>query len=183
MKILVGGIVAVLLLVGCAFLGGMAEREKMYGKEVPVITECFAPKQVSLGENWLVYINASDPDGDMSQFVCSIDQPFSPRLAVLFKSTPPDTPHHVAHTKIGKDQQKNLSGYLVLGTNVDHPINLTLTLQINDKAGHFSAPVTYLLHIVDPRNRKEIDQEAPPRGIFQEKNLGLINISLSADFG
>ena len=174
---------AVLLLVGCAFLGGMAEREKMYGKEVPVITECFAPKQVSLGENWLVYINASDPDGDMSQFVYSIDQPFSPRLAVLFKSTPPDAPHQVAHTEIGKDQQKNLSGYLVLGTNVDHPINLTLTLQVKDKAGHFSAPVTFPLYIVDPRDQKEINREAPPRGIFQEKNLGPINISPRMAFG
>jgi len=65
----------VILLAGCAALGGMAEREKIYGKEVPVIAECFASKQVIMGENWRMYINASDADGDMDQINFSIDQP------------------------------------------------------------------------------------------------------------
>jgi len=51
---------SVVLLAGCAVLGGMAEREKIYGKEAPIIKESFASKQVPMGENWRVYLNASD---------------------------------------------------------------------------------------------------------------------------
>ena len=89
-----------ILLAGCAALGGMAEREKIYGKEVPVIAECFASKQVIMGENWRMYINASDADGDMDQINFSIDQPG------VYPAYP------TAYTKLAKDQQKNLSGYV-----------------------------------------------------------------------
>jgi hypothetical protein len=167
-------VMAVLLLAGCAALGGMPEREKIYGKEVPVITGSFASQQPTMGENWRVYINASDPDGDMDQVVCYVD--FQAGLL---------QPYPISNTKVGKDQQKNLSGYLYLGTSgLYRTMDIYLTLSIRDKAGHFSAPVTFPLNIIQPSgNQKEIRQEDPPRDTFQDKSLGPIMIVLHSDIG
>lgn len=164
--------VGLLLLAGCAFLGGVAEREKVYGKAAPVITESFASPRVKMGENWLVYLNASDPDGDMNRIVCSVD--FQAGV---------DHPYPISITRIGKDQQKNLSGYLYLDTSgLYRPIQITLTLQIQDKAGHYSDPISFSLSIVEPSS-KENRQEEPPEGIFKEKNLGPLMISLTSEIG
>ena len=162
-----------LLLTGCALLGGQAEREKIYGTAIPAITEVFASKQVSSGENWRVYINASDADGDMDQINFSIDQPG------VFPAYP------TAYTKVAQDQPKNLSGYIYLNTSgLERSINITLTLHIWDKAGHFSAPAWFPVSIVGAsQQQKEIRQEDPPRGIFQDKSLGPIMIVLHSDVG
>lgn len=165
---------ALLLLAGCAALGGMQERENIYGKEVPVITQSFASKQVTMRENWRVYINASDPDGDMDQVVCYVD--FQAGLL---------QPYPISHTKVENDQQKNLSGYVYLDTSgLLRPITIILVVQIRDKAGHFSAPVSFSVNIGElSRKQKEIRQESPPRGIFQDKNLGPLLIVLTSEIG
>ncbi len=167
-------IMGVFFLAGCAALGGMAEREKIYGKEVPVITQLFASKQVRMGEPWRVYLNATDPDGDMSQIVCS--EEFQAGLL---------QPYPISITKIEKDEQKNLSGYLYLDTSGLHrPISITVSVSIKDKAGHFSAPVEFSLNIVRPsQQEKEVRQENPPQGVFQNKNLGRIMIVLTSEVG
>jgi hypothetical protein len=167
-------VTALLLLAGCAALGGMAEKEKIYEKSVPVITASFASKQAPGGENWLVYINASDPDGDMDQIFCSVD--FQAGI---------DHPYPISITKVKSDQGRNLSGYLHLGTpELDRPINLTLRLQIRDKAGHFSAPVSFEVNIIDQSRKKEkVGQESPPPGVFQDKDLGRIMIVLTTEVG
>jgi hypothetical protein len=167
-------VVGVLLLAGCAALGGMEEREKLYGTAVPAITESFASKQVTMGKSWRVYINASDPDGDMDQIVCYVD--FQAGLL---------QPYPISNTKIGKDQQKNLSGSLYLDTSgLLRPISITLIVQIRDQAGHFSAPVSFSVNIGEPSQKQnEIWQEEPPRGIFQDKNLGPIMITLTSEVG
>jgi hypothetical protein len=163
-----------LLLAGCAILGGMAEKEKIYGKSVPMITASFASQQASGGENWLVHINASDPDGDMDQIFCSVD--FQAGV---------DHPYPISITKIKQDQGRKLSGYLHLGTpELDRPMNITLRLQIRDKAGHFSAPVSFEVNISDPSREKEkMGQESPPPGVFQDKDLGRIMIILTTEVG
>ena len=165
---------SVFLLAGCAALGGVEEREKIYGKEVPIIKESFASKQVRMGENWRVYLNASDPGGDMNQILCSID--FQAGL---------QQPYPISITKIEKDEQKDLSGYLYLGTSgLERPISIRMSVTIKDKAGHFSAPVEFSLDIVQPSQKeREIRREEPPRGIFQDKNLGPIMIVLTSDIG
>ena len=159
---------------GCSILGGMAEREKIYGKSGPVITASFASKQVGGGDDWLVYINASDPDGDMDQIFASVE--FQAGV---------DHPYPISITKIKPDQGKNLSGYLHLGTpDLDRPINITLNLQIRDKAGHFSAPVYFRVNIFDQSRKKgKTAQESPPPGVFQEKDLGPIMIILTTEVG
>ena len=147
--------------------------EEKYGKEVPVISQSFASKQVSSGEAWRVYIHASDADGDLDRINCSIDQ------VGVFPAYPS------ADIKIGQDQQKNLSGYLYLSTSgLDRSMDINLTLSIRDKAGHFSAPVTFHLDIIQPSGKqKEIRQEDPPRGTFEDKNLGPIMIILHSEIG
>jgi len=162
------------LLPGCAALGGIQEREKIYGKEVPAITHSFASEQVITGENWRVYINASDSDGDIDQVVCYVD--FQAGLL---------QPYPISFTKIGKDQQKNLSGYLFLNTSgLLRPISIILVVQVKDKAGHVSAPVSLSVNIGEPfQKQKDIRQEDPPQGIFQDKNLGPIMIVLTSDVG
>lgn len=174
MKAKLFAIMTLLLLAGCAFLGGVAEREKIYGKEVPVITQSFASQQVTMRENWRVYINASDPDGDMDQIVCYVD--FQAGLL---------QPYPISFTKVGNDQQKNLSGYLYLDTSgLLRPISIVLVVQVKDKAGHVSAPVSLSVNIGMPsQKQKEILQEDPPRGVFQDKNLGPIMVVLTSDIG
>lgn len=167
-------VLSLLFLSGCAALGGMAEREKIYGKEVPVITHSFASNQVRMGENWLVYLNASDPDGDMNQIFCSVD--VQAGLQQLYP---------ISISKIEKGEEKNLSGYLYLDTSgLERPISIRMSVTIKDKAGHFSAPVEFSLNIVQPSQKeKEIRQEDPPRGVFQDKNLGRILIVLTSEVG
>ncbi len=163
-----------LFLSGCAMLGGMAEREKTYGSAVPVITNSFASLHVAGGEKWRIYLNASDPDGDMDQILCSVD--FQAGI---------DHPYPISITRIKPDQQKNLSGYLRLDTpDLDRPFNIRMTVQIRDKAGHFSAPVSFAVDIFDPsRQKKPRPQENPPQGVFQDRDLGPIMIILTTEVG
>jgi len=167
-------VLAMFLLPGCVGLGGIQEREKIYGKEVPAITHSFASEQVITGENWRVYINASDSDGDIDQVVCYVD--FQAGLL---------QPYPISFTKIGKDQQKNLSGYLFLNTSgLLRPISIILVVQVKDKAGHVSAPISLSVNIGEPsQKQKDIRREDPPQGIFQDKNLGPIMIVLTSDVG
>jgi hypothetical protein len=163
---------ALLPLAGCALLGGVAAREKIYGKATPVITQSFASPRVKMGENWLLYINASDPDGDMDRIVCSIE----------FQDGA-EHPSPVGFVKIPKDREKNLSGYFYLDiSDLYRPTQIILTLRIQDKAGHYSAPLSFPVSIVEPSS-KENRQEEPPAGIFQEENLGPIMISLASETG
>lgn len=158
--------VLLLLAVGCVVLGGLEEREKRYGKEVPVISESFASKQLRPGDTWNVYLKASDPDGDMKNIVCTIDQPGRGTYPVSF-------------TKIREENRKELSGYIYLNTSGPFGYewlnfaNITLTVQIQDRAGHYSKPVVFPLSF-----QARFTQEAPPQGIFKEQNLGPIMITL-----
>ena len=155
------------------FWEGFLARAKVYGKAVPVITEAFASKQVSSGETWRVYINASDVDGDMDQIYCS----HGPTRSVPLISF-----------RLYKDRARSAEESIRI-SEFGHlwPIpfsDIYLTLSIRDKAGHFSAPATFPLNIIQPSGKeKEIGQEDPPRGTFQDKSLGPIMIVLHSDIG
>ncbi len=148
---------------GCAAMDPIEVREQKYGKNVPVITESFASKQIKPGDTWKVYLKAHDPDGDMKNIVCIIDQ--------AGKGGYP-----VSYTKIREENRKEFSGFIYLYTAGIQGLNyvpLTLTVQIEDRAGHFSQPVNFPLFF----NNKS-RQENPPSGVFQEKDLGPIMINL-----
>lgn len=61
-------------MMGCAGLEPIQKREEIYGKAVPVIRQSYASGQIWPGETWKIFLIASDPDGDMKNIVCTIDQ-------------------------------------------------------------------------------------------------------------
>jgi len=53
-KFLLGGVLLALMAANCAPFMGAEERERTYGKAVPVITESFASKEALPGSTWKV---------------------------------------------------------------------------------------------------------------------------------
>ena len=150
-------------IMGCTGLESIQKREEIYGKAIPVIHQSFAAKQIWRGQTWKVYLNVSDPDGDLKDIVCTIDQ----AGAGIYPAS---------ITKISEENQKELSGYIYLNTQPFYDLafeNLTLTVQIQDKAGHYSQPANFPLLF-----SATSQQEPPPSGVFKEADLGPIMIHL-----
>ena len=129
----------------------------------PVISQSFASPQIAPGRVWKVFLEAADADGDMKEFACVIHQPGVGTYPVSI-------------TRIREGNQKSLSGYLYLNVNAFRNLDfveLTLTVQVRDRAGQFSEPVKFPLSI-----NSRYAQESPPEGVFQENNLGPIMIDL-----
>jgi hypothetical protein len=140
--------------------------ERKYGKSIPVITQFFASPTAKPGDTWKVYLKASDPDGDMKNILCVVDQPGVGTYPVSI-------------TRIKEKDRRELSGYVYLNTPGDFDmLNLTLHVQVEDKAGHYSKPVSFPLTF-SSRAR----QEPPPQGVFKEKDLGPILIQLRKILG
>ncbi len=154
-----------LLAWGCAALEPIEVREQIYGKAAPVISQSFASKQMRPGDTWKVYLLASSPEGQMKNIVCTIEQPGVGTYPVSL-------------LKIKAGEQKQLSGYIYLNTvgvrNLNF-VNLTLTVQIQDQAGHYSQPAVFPLAF-----NIRFQQEPPPPGVYPEKDLGPIMIDLSS---
>jgi hypothetical protein len=165
-NMILAGMAAILLIAGCATIRSVEEREKTYGKEAPVITETFASKQLRPGDAWKIYLKASDPGGDIHRIVAIVNQPG-------FGLYP------VSYTKLPKENGKELSGYIYLNTDGPYGVGwqnflaLSVTVQIQDRAGHFSEPMTFPLSL-----QSRYSQEPPPPGKFQEENLGPIMVVL-----
>ncbi len=136
-------------------------------KGIPVITESFASREIRPGDTWKVYLQASDPDGDMKTIYCILDQPGAGTYPVSI-------------TRIPEDQRRQLSGYLFLNTGAVAGFafgNLFLKLQIRDRAGNYSEPVSFSLSF-NPRAQ----EEEPPPGLFQDRELGPIMITPTSGF-
>jgi len=163
---IVAGMVVLLLTVGCATMMSFEEREKLYGKEAPVITGTYASKKINPADTWKIYLKASDPDGDMNSILATVD--------LVGSGT-----HPMSFTRIKDGNRKDLSGYVTLITSNPsgdawlNNLTLTLTVQIKDRAGHLSKAVTFPLEF----NRRYV-QEPPPQGVFPEQDLGPIMITL-----
>ena len=139
----------------------MANDKEEKGRGTPVISESFASSSLGLGDTWKVYLNASDMDGDMKYIVCTIYQPGI-------------GPSPVSFTGIKRENRQQFSGYIYLNTGgigwANFP-NLTLTVQIQDRAGHFSKSVSFSLLF-----QQGVKQEDPPLNTFREIDLGPIMI-------
>jgi hypothetical protein len=134
-----------------------------FPRAVPVITQSYASPQISPGSNWKVYLKASDADGDMKAFFCTIHQP---GVGI----------YPVSITRIKEENQKELSGYLFLNVSAFRNLDLlelTLTVQIQDRAGQFSEPANFPLSI-----NSRYAQQPPPAGVFQDNSLGPVMIQL-----
>mgnify|MGYP000595608077 CR=1 FL=1 len=123
----------------------------------PVITRAFAATEISPGETWKIYLRATDPQGRMKAIYATVVQPGRGPLAT-------------APIPLAEDQRRELSGFLYLHTSGHQGLafeTLTLTVQVRDRAGNFSPPVSFSLAL-NPR----AGREEPPPGIFQERALG-----------
>ena len=133
------------------------------GGVTPVITQAFAAKEISPRQNWKIYLNVSDQNGEMKNIYAIIDQPGV-------------GPYPLRIIKIREENQKDLSGYLYLITSTPFAlefVNITLTVQIQDKSGIFSEPRVFPLLF-----NSRATQETPPEGVFKEQDLGPIMVKL-----
>ncbi len=152
-KLLAAVFVFLCLAMGCATL--MSSKEEV--KATPVITQSFASKEIRIGDTWKIYLNASDPNGEMI------------KISAIVEQTGQNNPESI--TKVSKENGKGFSGYLYLSTaslaNVLDGTSIRLWVQIQDRAGNFSQPVIFPLII-----KSVATQEAPPQGVFKEGDLG-----------
>lgn len=161
-------ILTILFIVLCLAAGypSLANAE-VIGKGTPVITQSFACKELRAGDTWKVYLKVSEPDGLMRYIVSTLYQPGWG-----------DYP--ISRTRIRKEDSKELDGYIYLNTLVPggygflNFYTFTLTVQIQDRAGHFGRPVEFSLYF-DPRVTW---QDNPPAGVFKEQDLGPILVNL-----
>ena len=136
-----------------------------YPKGRPVITHFFASQEIRPGDTWKVYLNGVNLQGNMKYILYTIHQPGVGTYPVGF-------------IKIPEDQKRNLSGYIFLNTRGDQGmdfVNLDLTVQIQGEDGLQSEPVSFPLTF-----HSRAQQENPAWGIFAERDLGPIMISLSS---
>jgi hypothetical protein len=156
--------VSFFLAIGYVTLASAQVREGTDGTGVPVITQSFASKEVRPGDTWKVYLNVSDPKGDLKRI-----------FAVIFQIGVGEYP--VSTIRVKRENSKELSGYLYLYTSAPgfsaEFVKLTLTIQVQDKSGTFSQPAVFPLFI-----QSLATQEAPPKGEFKEEAIGPIMIHL-----
>ena len=161
-KILATIFIVLGMAVGYAALAGA----EATGKGTPVFTQAFASKELRAGDTWKVYLKSSAADGDMRYIVSTLYQPGWG-----------DYP--VSRTKIQEENRKELNGYIYLNTLIPggyeflNFFTCTLTVQIQDKAGHYGKPVEFPVTF----NARAV-QEQPPTGIFKEDDLGPILVIL-----
>lgn len=161
-------LIGVMGLAGCAVLDqrDRGELEAAYGANRPQWQASHADKVIAPGADWMIYLNGSDPDGDL-------------RFIQVWMSTPTRTTTPV-RLCIDPDQRARLSGYLYLKTaelREDSPDLfrdwLLLSLYLEDRAGHVSEAGEFFLQF-------RLGQRAgvPPAGVFEERLLGKIPVDL-----
>ena len=163
-KILAAVFVFLCLAMGCATL----ESPKGEVKATPVITQSFASEEIRVRDTWRVYLNASDPNGEMIKIYGIVDQP--------------GQTYPVSITRVSKENGKEFSGYLYLSTappaNALDGTSITLTVQIQDRSGNFSQPAVFPLII-----ESLATQKAPPQGVFKERDLGPVMVTIKSLIG
>jgi hypothetical protein len=144
-------------------MGGDDRVMKRNQTGIPVITHRFASEEIRPGDTWKVYIRAADPEGDMRNIICTVNQ--------AGRGTYP-----VSFLRIPESQRRDLSGFLYLNTSGSQGLNftnLTLQIEIQDRAGNMSRPVSFPLAF-----NARAQRENPPLGAFREEEVGPIMISL-----
>ena len=133
-------------------------------KEIPIVSQSFAAKEIRPGEAWKVYLNISHPNGEMTNIFAVVNQPGVGQYPMSI-------------IRVKAENRKELSGYIYLPTSTSwhslNYVNLILTVQVQDRAGNFSAPAVFPLSL-----SSRFSQEAPPQGVFQEQELGPVMVRL-----
>ncbi len=135
----------------------------------PVITNSFAVERGNYGYIWRIYLEAEDPDGDMSRIAAEVDQTGYGRYPVDW-------------TILKSPYRGKFSGYLQWNTFSNRTsylrewTNITLKVSILDKAGNESNVVVFPFEFVSGAHR-----EAKPPAPFNQEGLprlGYIHIDL-----
>lgn len=135
----------------------------------PVITARYAAERGYYGYIWKVYLEANDPDGDMSRIAVEVDQ-------LGYGRYPTDW------VMVKAPYQKELKGYLQWNTFSSKAgylrewTNITLKITIIDKAGHESNTVVFPFEFVSGATK----EMKPPSPFDVERlpRLGYIHIDL-----
>jgi len=159
-KMLVAVFAMLFLAIGFASLAGA----EVTGKGPPVITQAFASKEIRPGEAWKVYLNVSDPNGEMKNIYAVVSQPGVGEYPISI-------------IRVKQENRKELSGYIYLPTSaawypMDY-VNLSLRVEVQNKSGNFSAPAVFPLSL-----SSRFSQEAPPQGVFKDEALGPVGVRL-----
>lgn len=135
----------------------------------PVITNSFAVERGNYGYIWRIYLEAEDPDGDMSRIAAEVDQTGYGRYPVDW-------------TILKSPYRGKFRGYLQWNTFSNRTsylrewTNITLKVSILDKAGNESNVVVFPFEFVSGAHR-----EAKPPAPFNQEGLprlGYIHIDL-----
>jgi hypothetical protein len=152
------------LAMGYVTLASAQTREGTDGTGIPAITQSYASKEVRPGDTWKVYLNVSDPEGNIKRIFAQVDQTGVGA-------------YPITSIWIRGDNNKELSGFIYLNTSAPgfsgQFVKLTLTVHAQNKAGNFSKPAVFPLFI---QQRATI--EAPPQGVFKEQAIGPIMVQL-----
>jgi hypothetical protein len=147
------------------FLKGSAEAKG----SPPEINFSWAQTRVRQGDDWRIYISATDPDGDMTRIYCRVGQAGGQS-------------YRIDMTNVKKGMERHLNGYLVLRTYSSQDLfgaSLTLTVVIADRAGNESKPVAFPLTINGERMQSPPLDRVPPGALEQlNQRIGHIGISL-----
>ncbi|MDP2970905.1 MAG: hypothetical protein Q8P64_17100 [Deltaproteobacteria bacterium] len=137
----------------------------------PVITNSFAVEKGYYGYIWKIYIEAEDPDGDMSRIAVQVDQ-------LGYGYYPADW------TIIKAPNRKHLKGYLQWNTFSNRTsylrewTNITLRLSVFDKAGNESKEVVFPFEFVSGAKGQYQYKLPTPFDSGDIQRLGYIHIDL-----
>jgi hypothetical protein len=138
------------------------------GGSPPLITHSYASDKLHHGDIWRIYVEASDPDGDMLRFVCVFNQ-------AGYGS------YSAAYVVVKKQHREKMKGYLnffsAAGAGLRMPewTQLKMTLYIQDRGGNISNKVDFPL-VLSRGARQE-----PPPAPFDTgtlERLGTISVEL-----
>jgi hypothetical protein len=112
----------------------------------PVILDHFAAEAIRPGATWRVYLEATDPDGDMEYIITEIFQAGGGYYPVDF-------------TKLRGENTRSFAGYLFLNTPSDQDLvfdQFTIKIFVRDRQKNRSQPIEL------PLAFKPVPQEQPP---------------------
>lgn len=135
----------------------------------PVITNSFAVERGNYGFVWRIYIEAEDPDGDMSRIAAVVEQPG-------YGLYPPDW------IIVKSPYRKHFKGYLQWNTFSSRTsylrewTHITLRISVFDRAGNESNEVAFPFEFVSGKHRK--GKLPAPFDTGELPGLGYIHINL-----
>jgi len=141
-------VVSAALLLGCAGMQPYSASTPVDRGLAPIILDAYAAPTVSWGSNWMIYVRAEDPKGDMKRLA-----------AVLWQAGVGYYPTEVTRLKEG--ERGAFSGYLYLAIPPDscfYSDEFELTLIVRDSEMNGSKPVKLPLRF-DLNARQQVPEK------------------------